>query len=421
MAFLIGKWSYALGIIMYRWVLGIISPFHKKAKLFVKGRKGQITALESFFQGNKQRVVWVHCASLGEFEQGRPIIEALKQQAPDIKILLTFYSPSGYEVRKDYPYADYCTYMPLDTPSNAREFIEVVNPSLAIFVKYEFWYYHLRELKEREIPVFSVSSIFRQDQVYFKPHALFYRKTLELISHFYVQDKTSGALLSSIGIDRWDVAGDSRFDRVIELVEQRKDIPIVQKFTQQTFTLVIGSSWTKDLKHIAPLLNAWEEPLKLIIAPHEIEERSLQETEAFFPDKQIIRFSAMNEGADWRGADILLIDNIGMLTSLYQYGSLAYIGGAFGKGLHNILEAATYGIPVIFGPKYDKFNEAKEIIASKGGFSIDGEEAFEKIFVALYHDEIKRLRAGKQAEMYVQSKVGATEKVLEAIQLRKIQ
>ncbi|MEH0156671.1 glycosyltransferase N-terminal domain-containing protein [Limibacter armeniacum] len=405
------KIGYKLGIGFYKVALQAAAPFNEKAALFLKGRKNVFEDLKKAFDGNTSPVAWFHCASLGEFEQGRPIIEEFRREYPTYKVLVTFFSPSGYEVRKNYDQADVVCYLPLDTAANAKKLLDIVNPAIAFFVKYEFWHYYLAELKKRNIPTLSVSAIFRQGQAFFKPYGGFYRNILKNLTHIFVQDQTSADLLTGIGLRNVTVAGDSRFDRVKQVVDSRKDLPIAQAFKNNQKTLVIGSSWQPDIEVISKGLENIGEELKIIIAPHEIADASLTKTEEAFSGKKIIRYSkaSVDTVATY---DILLIDNIGMLTSLYQYGDFAYVGGAFGKGLHNILEAATYGMPVIFGSKYAKFKEARDLVALKGVFSINNVQEFHMQFEKLFENETERQKAGDICKQYVKENTGATAEIL---------
>lgn len=406
------KLAYILGIKGYKMALQLAKPFHKKASLFLEGRKNWRNKLKSQIGNQTATTAWFHCASLGEFEQGRPVIEAFKREYPDIKVVLTFFSPSGYEVRKNYSVADVVTYLPLDTPENARDFIAIVQPTVAFFVKYEFWHYYLKELRSKEVLTLSISAIFREDQLFFKSYGQFYRDILENFNHIFVQDEDSAKLLSDIAYRNYKVAGDTRFDRVKEIVDGRKELPDVASFKQGIFTLVVGSSWMPDIEVISSMLNNFDLPLKLIIAPHEIGEENLVKTEQAFQGKKVVRYSKLNESTASE-YDILLIDNIGLLTSLYSYGDLAYVGGAFGKGLHNILEAASYGIPVIFGDNYGKFKEARDLVELKGVFSIKNDKELSDIFHKLYTNSLFREKVGKICSDYVVDNTGATVQIME--------
>lgn len=388
----------------------LASLFNQKAKLFVLGRKGVITKIQQAFASNINKVVWVHCASLGEFEQGRSLIEKLKQEFPEHKILLTFFSPSGYEIRKNYALADWVFYLPWDTKKNAIAFLNAAKPVLAVFVKYEFWYHYATELKNRSIPTLSIASIFRQEQLFFKPYGGFYSGILRKFSHFFVQNYASADLLTGLGITAVSVVGDTRFDRVVEIASKAESIPLMEAFKGGEKVMVVGSAWPADMEVLAPFINEQGKHLKFIIAPHEIDETSLTEVEQGIQQKYV-RFSKANEKSV-NEYTVLIIDNMGMLSRLYRYGEFAYIGGAFGKGLHNILEAACYGIPVFFGNKsYQKFQEANDLINRGGAFEI-----------ANYNDLLTKyemvtvpenfLTACEVTKAYVHENLGATEKIM---------
>mgnify|MGYP001090399133 CR=1 FL=1 len=406
-----GEILYDLGIWLYKHAINLAAPFNQKAKKFLGGRENLFVHLEEALQAHKKPIAWFHCASLGEFEQARPVIEAFKKEHPHFFILLTFFSPSGYEVRKNYPEAHFITYLPLDTAKNAQRFLAITQPTIAFFVKYEFWYHYLKQLRKSEIPVISFSAIFRKNQIYFKSYGAFQANILRYFSFILVQDTESKKLLNQIGIKQAAVGGDTRFDRVKAIVDARKKIEIAEQFKNGQTTLVIGSSWPPDIEMLSEFYQSFNKPLKLIIAPHEIAEHKLVKTEHAFPDKKIVRYSqAANKNlAEF---DVLLIDNMGMLSSLYQYGEYAYIGGAFGTGLHNTLEAATYGVPIFFGPEYSKFKEAIDLVASNGAFSVKNSQTFEEAFLLLYKDDALREQTGKICRSYVLENTGGTQKVM---------
>jgi 3-deoxy-D-manno-octulosonic-acid transferase len=398
---------YNLGIYCLRLLFQIASLFNAKAKAFVSGRKSIFLNLRKTFADNQNPIIWVHCASLGEFEQGRPVIEALKREFVKHKILLTFFSPSGYEVRKNFPGADYVFYLPWDTTGNARKFVEIVNPALAIFIKYEFWYNFSTQLKSKNIPQLSVSSIFREDQVFFKPYGGLFRRTLKNFDYFFVQNETSVRLLRLIGIRNCMLAGDTRFDRVNEVVRKGEEISIAKAFKNNDKVLVAGSCWGEDLEVLIPFIN--ENRMKFIIAPHEISEEFIADFEKSLQVKSV-RFSNAAQ-ATVADAQVLIIDNVGMLSRLYQYGEFAYIGGGFGKGLHNILEAACYGIPILFGDKnYEKFQEANDLINRGGAFPVTSYTDLIAQFEMLNVPE-NFLLACEVTKAYVSENLGATEKV----------
>ena len=368
------------------------------------------STLAAAFKNNPGNPAWIHCASLGEFEQGRPIIEALKKQDPSIKILLTFFSPSGYEVRKNYPQADYIFYLPWDTATNAKTFIEITRPSLAIFIKYEFWYHYTHELKTNNIPIISASSIFRADQVFFKWYGSFFRNILKKFTHFFVQTPKSMELLKNIGITQTTLAGDTRFDRVFEITQHAVEIEIVKEFKANEKTIVVGSLWPEDLELLAPFINEQKHSLRFILAPHEISERFLTKIEQAV-DVKTIRYSRATDNLE--NYSVLIIDNIGMLSKLYRYGEFAYVGGAFGNGLHNILEAACYGIPIFFGDKnYQKFQEANDLIMRGGAFAVGSYTDLKKNFELLNNKPESFLLACEVTRSYVKENLGATEKII---------
>jgi 3-deoxy-D-manno-octulosonic-acid transferase len=406
---------YFIFIKFFSWLLKIASNVNPKANLLHQGRKETYDKISSFFTDRNAKVAWFHCASLGEFEQGRPLIEAFKKQYPHYKIFLTFFSPSGYEIRKNYANADCVAYLPADTPENAKTLIEIVNPKIAFFIKYEFWHFYFKELKVTNVPLFSVSSIFRPNQSFFQFYGAFFRTTLHSVTHFFVQNLKSNLLLYKIGFQNVTIAGDTRFDRVKSVFEAKKTIPIAENFKSNKLTLVIGSSWDIDITMISKAFQKGNIALKLIIAPHEIHEQSINHIIQSFPQKKIIKYSEANENNHSNNYDILIIDNIGMLSSLYQYGEIAYIGGAFGKGLHNILEAAVYGIPVIFGSKYSKFQEATDLIGKEGSFSVNNEEELYFILKKLTENQEKRQKSGKICQEYIWSKIGATDLIMQHI------
>lgn len=401
---------YNAGIFIFQALARVAASFNPKARQWVAGRQDWALRLREQLAGNKQSVAWFHAASLGEFEQGRPVIEAFRVQYPGYKILLTFFSPSGYEIRKDYDGADYVLYLPADTPENVRQFIELVNPEIAFFIKYEFWYNYLRELKASQVPVISFSAIFRPDQLFFKPYGSFYRNMLGYFDHILVQNQESVDLLKSIGINSVTLAGDTRFDRVAQVAAARKTIPLAQAFKANTPLLVVGSAWPEDMNVLIPFLNAFDQPLKVIIAPHEIHNTEIENWRRQLK-KPSVRFSEANEHTVSE-ADFLFIDNVGMLSSLYQYGEFAYIGGAFKQGLHNILEAATFGMPLFFGPEFSKFQEAVELVNEGSAFPVSNITELNALFNSQYNDAEKATRVSRD---YVQRNIGATAKVMQVV------
>lgn len=406
------KFLYNNSLRLLHLVYLMASFFHPKARQFVEGRKGIFKRLQKAFQAKKQTLIWVHCASLGEFEQGRPVMEELKKEFASSKILLTFFSPSGYEVRKKFPGADHVFYLPMDTPHNARRFIEITQPVLAIFIKYEFWYNYTHELKKRNTPTLSVSSIFRPDQIFFSSYGSFFRKILSHFTYFFVQNEESVNLLKSIGITRCMQSGDTRFDRVYQITQHRHEIPLVQSFKGTQKIFVIGSCWPEDMDVLAPFINETQLLLKFIIAPHEISEEFLAAIGKSI-ECETVRFSNAEESV-LEETRVLLIDNVGMLSQLYPYGEFAYVGGAFGKGLHNILEAACYGVPIFFGNKnYEKFKEAKDLILRGGAFEISGFHDLKSTYEILLNRPEIFLLACDVNRQYVLENLGATKKILD--------
>jgi 3-deoxy-D-manno-octulosonic-acid transferase len=400
---------YNIGIRLYISLIFIASLFKPKAKLWIEGRKNVFNNLQNKFSP-EDKVVWMHCASLGEFEQGRPVIEAFKKQFPSFKILITFFSPSGFEIRKNYPGADFICYLPADTTANARKFIEAVKPTVAFFVKYEFWYNYINELEKIKTPLFLVSAIFREGQIFFKPYGNFQRNVLKKVTHFFVQDEASQKLLSSIGINQCTITGDTRFDRVNETVAQSASFPEIENFCKGSPVLVAGSTWEEDEKIIAEVFKK-QSDWKIIIAPHEVNESHISKIENIFKGMAICRFSKLHIQPDI-DFKILIIDSIGHLSKIYKYGSIAYIGGGFGKGIHNILEAAAFGLPVILGSNYQKFKEAKDLIKVGGAFSINSAEEFSKAFISLNNIKLQLQKASEVCKNYVMENKGATGKIL---------
>ena len=404
---------YTLGIRIYFILVKIASPFNPKAKQWLNGRKDLFNRLEAAV-GIGNRIAWFHCASLGEFEQGRPVIEAFKERNPDFKILITFFSPSGYEVRKNYSGADFIFYLPLDTWNNARRFVRIVNPEVVFFVKYEFWYFMLNRLRQEEIKTYLISTIFRPNQIFFKRYGLWYRRMLRCFTHFFVQNRQSEQLLLSIGYSNVTISGDTRFDRVFQIASQAKNIQEISTFKNGEMTLVCGSSWPKDEE----LLAAWYKnscsKIKLVIAPHEIGEEHVQRIIQLFDGIKVARYTQADD-YDLASCRVLIIDTIGILSSAYRYGELAYIGGGFGTGIHNTLEAATWGIPVVFGPKHQKFKEATDLIRGGGGFSVSSLDELTQILNALICDSTKLKLGAQFAREYVDVKRGATQTILSAV------
>jgi 3-deoxy-D-manno-octulosonic-acid transferase len=392
----------------------VVALFNPKAKKWVTGRRGIFERLESAIGDNK-KVIWMHCASLGEFEQGRPLLEKLRSQLPGYQFLLTFFSPSGYEVRKDYKEADWIFYLPMDGPRNAKRFLEIVNPSLVIFVKYEFWYYYLKKIKYRNIPLLLVSALFWEKMSFFKWYGSIQRKMLSRFDHLFVQDVTSKQLMDGIGLASiTSISGDTRFDRVIDIAEKAEPVDSIASFIGNDPVIIAGSTWPEDEEVLKKITGAIPSTLKLIIAPHEITEKHLASLQELFPAS--VRFSQLT--THHSPSTILIIDNIGLLSRVYKYATITYIGGGFGKGIHNTLEAAVYGKPVVFGPVYHKFREASDLISNGGAISINNEEEGIKAIQQLLDNKEEYTRRCNSAREYVYSSRGATEKIVNYIKSR---
>ena len=398
---------------MYILELGIklAALFSDKPAKMVKGHREVFDLLKSKIDRNA-RYIWFHAASLGEFEQGRPLIERIRKEYPQYKILQTFFSPSGYEVRKNYDGADIVCYLPIDTPSNVKKFVDLVNPCMVFFVKYEFWQNYLNSLYKRGIPVYSVSSIFRPGQIFFRWYGKGYQRVLKTFAHLFVQNEESKTLLAGIGVNHTTVVGDTRFDRVLDICAAAKQLPLVQKFKGDALTFVAGSSWGPDEDIFIPYFNAHPE-MKLVIAPHVVSDGHLKEIESKL-QRSCIRYTQATE-ENVGQADCLIIDCYGLLSSIYRYGEISYIGGGFGVGIHNVLEAAVYGIPVIFGPNNKKFREAQHLLANKGGFEIHGSEDFEQLMNKFLNDEAYLGLSGKAAGDYVKGNAGAMELIMNQV------
>jgi 3-deoxy-D-manno-octulosonic-acid transferase len=402
------KFLYHLFITVYPIAARLFSFNNDKAKRWIKGRQSIFSELQTAFANNSGKVVWMHCASLGEFEQGLPIIEKLKLQQPDTKFLITFFSPSGYEVRKNYQGADWIFYLPMDSAKNAKRFYDIVNPSLVLFVKYEFWFYYLQEAKQRQIPLLLVSGIFRDNQVFFKWYGGFYRKMLQSFSYCFVQNQDSADLLASIGITKnVSVSGDTRFDRVNEIAAQFSPIQRIEDFIGKAPVIVAGSTWLEDDKELEHYVKKHPH-IKFMIAPHNIQKSRIDECVGLY--KKVVLYSDLVDGQQ---TNILLINNIGLLSKLYYYATICFVGGGFGdEGIHNVLEAAVYGKPVVFGPVYNKYIEAEELIEAGGGFTVDNALELEAKLNELLNNNELYLKGCTNAGNYVASKVGATDEIV---------
>lgn len=410
---------YSLAIHLYAFIIALIAPFHRKARKMRMGQWKTNSILREKIDRNA-KYIWFHAASLGEFEQGRPLMEKIKRDHPEYKVLLTFFSPSGYEVRKNYQGADVICYLPFDTPFRVKKFLNLAHPAIAVFIKYEFWGNYLSELKKRGIPTYIISAIFRPDQLFFQWFGKPYRKMLHCFTHLFVQDERSKQLLAEYGVHPVTVTGDTRFDRVLDIHKQARDIELVERFVtpkeseQAPKVLVVGSSWPLDEEILIPYFHQHPE-MKLIIAPHEIHKEHLEAIEASLK-RPFVRLSDA-KAADVADNDCLIIDCFGLLSSIYRYGQIAYVGGGFGVGIHNTLEAAVYGIPVLFGPKYHKFKEAKDLIQVGGGFSVASKEEFvAKMDELLTYDELLKA-SGNSAGQFVKGNAGATDSILKEMAL----
>jgi 3-deoxy-D-manno-octulosonic-acid transferase len=399
---------YNLLLRFYLILIFISSFFNKKAKKWLNGRKCNNII------GNDASL-WFHFASLGEFEQGRPVLEQIRALHLGKIIVITFFSPSGYEVRKNTPLADFVYYLPLDTSKNAFDFIDKINPTIAVFTKYEYWYHYFNELNKRHIPLYIISGIFRPNQVFFKWYGALHRKMLTFVTRFFVQDTASETLLKTIGISKVTVSGDTRFDRVWQNAQSPKQVEVIEQFKSNKPVFIGGSTWPKDEELIAALLPLYPE-WKFIFAPHEIGESKIQALITLLPHGSAIRFSQIaDQKADMSQYAVLVIDNIGMLSSLYQYANIAFIGGGFGAGIHNILEAAAFGLPVIFGPHYQKFKEARDVVEKQLGFSVINEEELKTVADILIADKVYREKVGVEIREYVRGNTGATDMIITAI------
>ena len=398
---------YNFSIQLYGLLMHFAALFSPKAKLWCNGQKDLLLKIAEEVEPGY--IIWIHAASVGEFEQARPLIEGIRKEYPTKKILLTFFSPSGYELRKNYDLVDYVFYLPLDTKKNAQRFIDIVKPEMAFFIKYEYWFNYLNELYKRIIPIYIVSAILRPSQYFFKWYGSWFRKHLRMIEHFFVQDNNTATLLGSLNILRISISGDTRFDRVKSLTENPQEFNNIKNYVAGEKVLLAGSTWEKDEKILLHYLENELQNFKLIIAPHEVNESHISSLLESFSNYSPILFSENENRPIPIDNRVLIIDSIGKLMHLYQYADVAYIGGGFGVGIHNTLEAATYRKPVIFGPNYKKFIEAKELIKIQGGFSIGSKEAFQDIASKLLFDERENQKAAKKCGQYVDENIGATE------------
>ncbi len=399
---------YTILITIAGFVLRGVALFNKKIRLFVSGRADVLNLLSEHIN-TKDKIIWIHAASLGEFEQGLPVIQYLKKERPGHKILVTFFSPSGYEVKKNSDEADIITYLPLDTKKNAQKFLEHTNPEIAVFVKYEFWPNYLNELKKRNIPTFLISGVFRKEQVFFKFYGGFMRKRLRIFEHFFVQEEHSKTLLNTIGITNVTVSGDTRFDRVSATLKRDNSLPFIEDFLQGSPCIVIGSSWPEDEALFLPFINQYRGNAKFIIAPHLVHPSSVMKLKNNITKKTIL-FSE-KENKKIHDHEVLIVDTIGLLARIYNYATLAYVGGGMGKkGLHNILEAVVFGIPVVIGKNYKKFHEAIALVNLGGVVSVKNEEELEAVFHRFIENKNEQTAAGNRNAHYIEEQRGATEK-----------
>ena len=404
-------------IVIYIYLIGvaIASCFNKKVKKMWAGERQALKVLREKVDPNA-RYIWFHAASLGEFEQGRPLMEYLRKTHPEYKILLTFFSPSGYEVRKNYEGADIICYLPLDTIRNARRFLRAIKPVMAFFIKYEFWYNYLHILQHRGVPTYSVSSIFRPDQIFFQWYGKGYGRVLKCFTHFFVQNIESKNLLAKLDIHDVEVVGDTRFDRVLQIKEASKQLPLVEKFTENTSKVFIaGSSWLPDEEVFLKYFNLHKD-WKLIVAPHVIGEDHLAQIFELLKGRRVVRYTEATE-ENVKDAEVLIIDCFGLLSSIYHYGTISYVGGGFGVGIHNVLEAAVWDIPVIFGPNNKRFQEAQGLIMAGGGFEINDYQSFRDLMIRFETDEMFLQTSKKHAGEFVKGRAGATEKIMGSLPL----
>ena len=410
----VSQFIYALCLHLYGLVLRLLSPVHPKAKQWIDGRQNLFEVLSTFKQQEPRSIIWMHCASLGEYEQGRPVLEACKKQFPECALVLSFFSPSGYEIRKHSTIADAVFYLPLDIKQQASRWLDTLEPSIAIFVKYDFWYHYLMQLKKRSIPSYLISALFRPQQLFFKFYGRFFKEMLHSFEHIFVQDNASAALLDSIQLKQHTVAGDTRIDRVLNARATAKSYPIVQYFACDKQLIVGGSTWLKDEQLLASFM-AVNTSFKLVVAPHEIDTKHLTQIVQMFQDSQPVLYSNAELNDTLSTSRVLIIDNIGMLNTLYSYASIAYIGGGFGKGIHNVLEAMVYKIPVVFGPNYFKFREARDLINLEVAFSIKNKEQLEMILQKL-PTKHQNPTLSELIETYLETNRGATSMITKSLQ-----
>jgi 3-deoxy-D-manno-octulosonic-acid transferase len=401
---------YNITVYIAQFLLKIVALFVPKIKLFVNGRKDVFSILKTKIS-SQDETIWFHAASLGEYEQGLPVMEQIKKQFPNHKIVLTFFSPSGFEVRKNNAVADVTVYLPLDTLANAKNFIKIINPKMVFFIKYEFWPNYLNQLNINKIPTYLVSGIFRENQIFFKWYGGFYRKCLNSFTHFFVQNDTSKQLLQNIDIQNITISGDTRFDRVFEILNRDNNLDFINQFTQNQLTFVAGSTWAKDEELLVSFINNYPKTIKYIIAPHNIKPLEINELKKSIQKKTIL-YSEIN-GKDISSFEVLILDTIGILTKVYSKANLVYVGGGFGNpGVHNVLEPAVFGVPIIIGKNYNHFQEAKDLVQLSGILSIKNQEEFYENAKLLLENEIINNQKGTICKEYVIKNKGATDKIL---------
>lgn len=408
---------YSLFILLYNTILLIISPFHKKAGLMIKGRSNTIENIKQGFKPS-DKVAWFHASSLGEFEQARPLIEEFNKKHPEYKILISFFSPSGYEVRKNYSLATKVVYLPGDSPKNARRFLEALNPDIVFFIKYEFWFNFIYHIHKRNIPLYQVSLILREKQYFFSWYGSWFREQLKKFDILFVQNQKTQDLLNRFGINSSIINGDTRFDRVNDISKNSKSFPIIEDFINSKPCLLCGSTWERDEEVIAKAIELSDKSIKIIIAPHEIDLGHINSIRERFPSSILFSNIENERIKDIIDKRILIIDSIGILSSLYKYSSLAYIGGGFGVGIHNILEAATFGKPICFGSNYSKFREAEDLISLKGAYSIKDENELSSWIVSMLEDSELYKSACLSSMNYVRDNIGASKVILDNIKLK---
>jgi len=410
-----GGFIYHFIIFSYRVIVTFFAPFNSKANLLLAGKKNWKSKLTSNMNAVEGKRIWFHCASLGEFEQGRPVIEAVKKKFPEKHIILTFFSPTGYQHVQDYDKADVITYLPWDTRWNALNFYNIVKPDLVCFIKYEFWYHFLNEGHRRGIPVLLISGIFRNNQLFFRWYGTFYKKLLGFFEHIFVQNKSSQKLLESLGFQNVTVAGDTRIDRVIQYASKAPEVPLIKRFKGPGKMLIVGSAWKEDLDVVTPVINDESVEVKFIVVPHEIDNSKIQKFRNSLTYNSALYSEYRDlENPDFDGIKVLIIDNVGMLAMLYQYADFAFIGGAYSDGLHNILEPAVYGMPIFFGDTYyDKFQEALDLIEYGSAFPINDSDNLKQKLLQFLGDTTIYEKISQQTEKYIEESTGATEKIMD--------